>query len=111
MRACAFVWGKVRASRISGEYWEDESMPMVACRECGKKVSDYAKVCPKCGGQPTKDENGIFEMRNSYRCTKCEALITKKVDNCPNCGASQAEANFYWALVPVIFAIWYLFFR
>jgi RNA polymerase subunit RPABC4/transcription elongation factor Spt4 len=86
-------------------------MPMVACRECGKKVSDYAKVCPKCGGKPTKDENGILEMRNPYRCTKCEALITKKVDNCPNCGASQAEANFYWALVPVIFAIWYLFFR
>jgi RNA polymerase subunit RPABC4/transcription elongation factor Spt4 len=86
-------------------------MPMVACRECGKKVSDFAKVCPKCGGKPTKDENGMFEMRNSYRCTKCEALITKKDYDCPNCGASQPEANFYWALVPVFFAIWYLFFR
>jgi RNA polymerase subunit RPABC4/transcription elongation factor Spt4 len=86
-------------------------MPMVACRECGKKVSDYAKVCPKCGAKPTKDENGLLSMRHSYRCDKCDALITKQVDNCPNCGASQATINFMWSLVPIVFGIWYFFFR
>jgi RNA polymerase subunit RPABC4/transcription elongation factor Spt4 len=84
-------------------------MPMVACRECGKKVSDYAKVCPKCGAKPTKDEFGILSMRSEYRCSECDALITKEVDQCPKCGASQKGVNFLYALVAIIFALIYWF--
>ena len=89
-------------------------MPMVACRECGNKVSDYAKVCPKCGAKPTKGES-IYMEWDPYRCEKCDTLITKKADNCPNCGESQTGRNnlqaVLYAMVPVVFVIWYLFFR
>ena len=31
-------------------------MPMIDCYECGKKVSDYAKSCPKYGAVAKKGD-------------------------------------------------------
>jgi hypothetical protein len=30
-------------------------MVMIHCRECGKKISDSANVCPQCGAQQHKN--------------------------------------------------------
>jgi DNA-directed RNA polymerase subunit RPC12/RpoP len=33
---------------------EGEVMAIIACKECGKEVSDKAAVCPHCGAKPRK---------------------------------------------------------
>ncbi len=51
-------------------------MALVKCRECGKEMSDQAKVCPHCGY-----DNFLFV------CPECGYKIEdKSVLTCPNCG-------------------------
>ena len=59
-------------------------MAMIKCSECGKQMSDNAKVCPHCG---YKNEVVI--------CPECGEKITdKNIKNCPNCGVQiQKQSN------------------
>jgi RNA polymerase subunit RPABC4/transcription elongation factor Spt4 len=72
-------------------------MPMIDCHECGKKISDYADACPKCGAKPKKAElqdDPLWGQRLvQYRCKSCDLLIKQIVDKCPNCNADQTGEN------------------
>jgi len=35
-------------------------MALIACKECGNKVSEQALKCPKCGVQLRKPKRGFF---------------------------------------------------
>ena len=75
-------------------------MPMIECYECGQKVSDYAKSCPKCGAVAKPGDYKIDFT--PYRCKKCDRLIKSTVDACPGCGTSQANHNLMMSIVGVI---------
>lgn len=51
-------------------------MALISCKECGREVSDSAKVCPHCGANVIKD---IF-------CQNCGAKIPGNTSYCPSCG-------------------------
>ena len=72
-------------------------MPMIDCHECGKKISDYADACPKCGAKAK-----VPETRGdwyAYRCKSCDLLIKEKVDKCPGCDADQSSDNTEKAII------------
>ena len=58
-------------------------MALIQCKNCGKDVSDRAKVCPHCGTQLIEDE---VTQPQPIICEECGAEIPQGVDSCPNCG-------------------------
>ena len=50
-------------------------MALIKCNECGKEISDRAKVCPHCG----------FENRITF-CPECNKKLSSNVSVCPHCG-------------------------
>ena len=50
-------------------------MALIKCSECGKEISDKAKVCPHCG----------FENRITF-CPECNKKLSSNVSVCPHCG-------------------------
>jgi RNA polymerase subunit RPABC4/transcription elongation factor Spt4 len=72
-------------------------MPMIDCHECGKKISDYADACPKCGAKPKMPESRSDWVQ--YRCKSCDLMIKQKVDKCPNCDADQTGENVSQAIL------------
>ena len=57
-------------------------MALIKCKECGKEISDKAKVCPHCG----------FE-NNLIICPECKKEIKGNVNTCPNCGYEIQKKN------------------
>lgn len=57
-------------------------MALIKCNECGKEISDKAKVCPHCG----------FE-NNLIICPECKKEIKNNVNTCPNCGYEIKKEN------------------
>lgn len=57
-------------------------MALIKCKECGKEISDKAKVCPNCG----------FE-NNLIICPECKKEIKGNVNTCPNCGYEMQKKN------------------
>ena len=57
-------------------------MALIKCNECGKEISDKAKVCPHCG----------FE-NNLIICPECKKEIKGNVNTCPNCGYEIQKKN------------------
>ena len=55
----------------------------IQCKNCGKDVSDRAKVCPHCGTQLIEDE---VTQPQPIICEECGAEIPQGADSCPNCG-------------------------
>lgn len=55
-------------------------MALVECRECGKEMSDHAKICPNCG----IENNIIF-------CPECNKQLSSKAIMCPSCGYGFKE--------------------
>ncbi len=51
-------------------------MALIKCSECGKDMSDHAKICPNCGC----DNNIMF-------CPECDKQLSSKASMCPNCGS------------------------
>ena len=50
-------------------------MALINCRECGKEISDQAKVCPNCGC-PVKREKAKLNINlNKYRKLAVPALV------------------------------------
>ena len=58
-------------------------MALIQCKNCGKDVSDRAKVCPHCGTQLIDDE---VTQPQPIICEECGAEIPQGADSCPNCG-------------------------
>lgn len=58
-------------------------MALIQCKNCGKDVSDRAKVCPHCGTQLIEDE---VTKPQPIICEECGAEIPQGADSCPNCG-------------------------
>lgn len=55
-------------------------MALINCENCGKEISDKAKVCPQCG-------NTIcLEVVEKTICEECQAEIPSGSDVCTNCG-------------------------
>lgn len=50
-------------------------MALIKCNECGKEISDKAKMCPHCGCE----NDTIF-------CPECDKKLSSKANSCPNCG-------------------------
>lgn len=57
-------------------------MALIKCNECGKEISDKAKVCPHCG----------FE-NNLIICPECKKEIKNNVNTCPHCGYEMQKKN------------------
>lgn len=60
-------------------------MALIKCSNCGKEISDKAKVCPQCG-QPVVLTPAIPEEKTPILCEECGTEIPHGVDACPNCG-------------------------
>lgn len=57
-------------------------MALIKCSECGKEMSDHAKMCPNCGC----DNNIMF-------CPECDKQLSSKASMCPNCGCAFKKIN------------------
>ena len=68
------------------------------CKNCGKKLSEKAVVCPECGCVPLQGNNF---------CPECGQAVDRSLRGaCPNCGASlQCISSSDWltALLLAIF--------
>lgn len=60
-------------------------MALIKCSNCGKEISDKAKVCPQCG-QPVVLTPDIPEEKTPILCEECGTEIPDGVNACPNCG-------------------------
>ena len=58
-------------------------MALVNCSNCGKEVSDKAKICPSCGYQLNND---VIIEETHVICTDCGLKIPYNLDTCPKCG-------------------------
>lgn len=56
-------------------------MALISCPQCGKEVSNKAKVCPGCGNVLIKEEPPVPIV-----CKECGAEVPAEVKICPNCG-------------------------
>ncbi|MDR2160562.1 MAG: zinc ribbon domain-containing protein [Desulfovibrio sp.] len=56
-------------------------MSMTTCPECGKPVSDHAKICPHCGINRLNIDLGTS-------CSECGGSISNNARVCPHCGAN-----------------------
>lgn len=54
-----------------------DNVALIKCRECGKEMSDRAKLCPNCG----IENNFMF-------CPECDKQLSRKANMCPGCGYS-----------------------
>ncbi len=57
---------------------------MIKCPECGRQVSDHAKMCPSCG---------IEISGNIKQCLHCGGVAASFQDVCPVCGMSFVEPS------------------
>lgn len=48
-------------------------MAMIKCSECGKNISEKAKMCPKCGCPINEKEDNIKFL--SEKCPNCGAVL------------------------------------
>lgn len=53
-----------------------KKMALIECPECGKKISDQAKMCPHCG----------MPLEKTIICPECGEEISSAEKNCPACG-------------------------
>lgn len=58
-------------------------MALITCKNCGKEVSDRAKICPACGTVLIED---VVEEAKPLICEECGSEIPEGSEACPNCG-------------------------
>ena len=58
-------------------------MALIACKSCGKMVSDRARACPACGTILIEETDA---EEKATLCQECGAEIPVGLDTCPNCG-------------------------
>ena len=68
-------------------------MALINCPECGKEISDKAKMCPNCGYQNENVKKKCYKKFASYVCDNCgEGLYIPNTDIrdeyfCPKCNS------------------------
>lgn len=60
-------------------------MALIACPNCGKEISDKARVCPSCGTEMSQETPSQNEEEN-ITCEECGVVYEKRLSACPNCG-------------------------
>ena len=55
-------------------------MALMNCPECGKEISDKAKICIYCG-YPLEDENAKKET--DIQCQECGSKVYHDMGRCP----------------------------
>lgn len=58
-------------------------MAIIICPNCGKSISDKAKVCVHCSKS--------FNDQNTRLCPECGAIISSTDKTCSNCGFPISE--------------------
>lgn len=62
-------------------------MALINCKECGKQVSDKAKICPHCGAHLIEERAIEENMERKIKlCEECGAEIPADSRMCPVCG-------------------------
>lgn len=56
---------------------------LISCSNCGKDISDKAKICPNCGYRLIEE---IVTEETSIICEDCGSKIPHGADTCPKCG-------------------------
>jgi len=69
-------------------------MALIACSECGARISDKAPMCVKCGCPVSKDAH---EPKDTVTCISCGAEVSQIAVVCPNCGEPPV-----WRVIPGI---------
>ena len=65
----------------------NEKMALMNCPECGKEISDKAKICIYCG-YPLEDENAKKET--DIQCQECGSKVYHDMGRCPVSAYFQA---------------------
>ncbi len=65
-------------------------MALISCSNCGKEVSDKAKICPSCGYQLVEK---IITEETPIICEDCGTEMPPYADACPKCGCPVSEKN------------------
>lgn len=65
-------------------------MALISCSNCGKEISDKAKICPNCGYQAAEE---IFTEETPIICEECGTEIPQNAETCPNCGCPVIMDN------------------
>ena len=72
-------------------------MALIKCVECGKKISEYAEVCPNCGYNYNDKEinNEII------KCPECNHKVDENKKICQNCGFDLGKVckSKVWAVI------------
>ena len=63
-------------------------MALIKCPECGKEVSDKAKVCIHCGYPLTVENIESQEIEESMYCPYCGKKLPPGSEFCAYCGRS-----------------------
>ena len=75
---------------------------MAFCANCGFKVQEYDKFCPRCGVATRKDyfsdTNNNSVRKESYdgeiiKCPNCGEVLNSFTPNCPSCGYEIRKSN------------------
>lgn len=65
-------------------------MALISCSNCGKEISDKAKICPNCGYQAAEE---TFTEEAPIICEECGTEIPQNAKTCPNCGCPVMRDN------------------
>ena len=65
-------------------------MALISCSNCGKEVSDKAKICPNCGCQLIEE---IIAEETPIICEDCGSEIPLDAEACPKCGCPVSDKN------------------
>ena len=65
-------------------------MALISCSNCGKEVSDKAKICPSCDYQLVEE---IITEETPIICEDCGTEIPPDAETCPKCGCPVLEKN------------------
>lgn len=70
-------------------------MALISCPNCGKDISDKAKVCPACSYElPTKERNEEDRKQSEQLvCEECGECFSKELAACPKCGCPAPQAD------------------
>lgn len=63
-------------------------MSLIICGNCGKKISNKAKMCPNCGISLVEEPAPAF-------CEECGSRIPHGAESCPQCGCPAPTAEVF----------------
>lgn len=61
-------------------------MALIRCPNCGKEISDRAKVCPGCNYVLAEEKTEPETPKAEKLCEECGTVLPEDAQACPNCG-------------------------